>query len=54
MPKDQLLEAVIDLLESGDTEGCDGLIVCGLQEYAKVQAVVKEITGHVHGEHLEQ
>lgn len=45
---EQLLEKTVNLLDSGDDTGCDGLVV-GAFEFVALQELVKELTGITHG-----
>jgi hypothetical protein len=51
---DQLLSAAIELLESGDDEGCDGLVVISSDAYVTLQLVVQAMTGIQYGATVEQ
>ena len=44
-----LIEAVVSLLESGDDEGCDGLVVVTAKAYGQLRAALKQITGQLVG-----
>lgn len=50
---DQLLAATIELLESGDDEGCDGLVIVTADAYVLLQQVVRAQTGFVFGVSIE-
>jgi hypothetical protein len=45
----ELLRRVIDLLNTGDDTGCDGLVVVNLQEFLTVRELVQEMTGQLCG-----
>ena len=45
----ELMEKVTKLLDSGDDEGCDGLVVVGRKEFMDLRKMVKETTGEVCG-----
>lgn len=51
---DQLLAAAVELLESGDDEGCDGLIVVTADAYVWLQRVVQAQTGIQYGVSIEE
>ncbi len=44
-----LIEAVVSLLESGDDEGCDGLVVVTVKAYGQLRAALKLTTGQLAG-----
>lgn len=46
----ELLGALLELLDSGSDEGCDGLVVVGREEFLKVRRIVKDMTGEDHGD----
>ena len=46
---DNVVQAAVDLLASGDDTGCDGLVCVANAEYAKLREVVHELTGEWHG-----
>lgn len=46
----RVINAVASLLESGSTEGCDGVMVMGLDEYRWAQKEMKNFTGIMYGE----
>lgn len=45
----KMMNAVIELLESGDDEGCDGLIVVDIHKFVALQQLVKDATGIEYG-----
>ena len=44
-----LVQAAIDLLESGDEEGCEGLVVVTAESYRCLQAAVRAAVGQGYG-----
>lgn len=50
----QLLAAAVELLESGDDEGCDGLVVVSADAYGMLQNIVQAMTGIQYGVSVEQ
>jgi hypothetical protein len=44
-----LLEAATEILESGDDEGCEGLVVVTNDAYRRLQVVVQSIVKTTHG-----
>jgi hypothetical protein len=46
---EELQNAVVALLETGDDEGCEGNIVCQIEEFRKVRELLKDRTGEDHG-----
>ncbi len=42
---DRPVKKLIDLLNSGDDEGCDVLVVVSRKEFVVVREAVKELTG---------
>jgi hypothetical protein len=51
---DKLIAAAIELLESGNDEGCDGLVVVSADTYTSLQRVVQAMTGIQYGATVEQ
>ncbi len=50
----ELLQKVIALLESGDDEGCDDLVVVDKEKFLAAREVVKDLTGAYYGSPNEQ
>jgi hypothetical protein len=50
----ELIESAVELLETGDSTGCDGLIVVDIRAYQRLQKAVKDATGIVRGEDMEE
>jgi len=44
-----LVQAAIGLLESGDDEGCEGLVVVTAETYRRLQAAVRAAVGQGYG-----
>lgn len=44
-----LVQAAIDLLESGGDEGCDGLVVVTAVAYRQLQTAVMQVVGQGYG-----
>ena len=45
----ELQNAAIALLETGDDEGCDGNVVVQVEEFRKLQELIKDRTGETYG-----
>lgn len=46
----RLVETTMDLLESGSSEGCEGLIVVDASRYHELRRIVHDVTGMWVGE----
>lgn len=44
-----LIEAIVLLLESGDDEGCDGLVVVTAKAYRQLRDALEQSTGQLVG-----
>jgi hypothetical protein len=46
---ESLIDAIVSLLESGDDEGCDGLVVVTVKAYGQLRAALEQTTGQLAG-----
>lgn len=44
-----LVQAAVELLVSGDDEGCDGLVVVTADAYCQLQTAVMQVVGQGYG-----